>query len=43
MHRDLHPNNIFLNNKMKVKLGDFGLADILRDSNQKLKVMCGNK
>ena len=26
MHRDLKPNNLFLNTNLDVKIGDFGLA-----------------
>jgi len=36
VHRDLNPNNIFIhnnNNKLTIKIGDFGLAKDLDDSN----------
>ncbi|XP_033760753.1 serine/threonine-protein kinase Nek4-like [Pecten maximus] len=32
LHRDLKSQNIFLNSKRVIKLGDFGIARILRDS-----------
>ena len=29
LHRDIKPRNVFINNNLEVKLGDFGLAKVL--------------
>lgn len=34
LHRDIKPGNIFLDEKMNVKLGDFGLARQLGDGSE---------
>lgn len=32
IHRDIKPENIFVNDTMELKIGDFGLAEIVNDS-----------
>mmetsp|Transcript_12125 Transcript_12125/g.10446 ORF Transcript_12125/g.10446 Transcript_12125/m.10446 type:complete len:134 (-) Transcript_12125:1260-1661(-) len=41
IHRDLKPGNIFLDEKMQVKIGDFGLAAILGEEHERRKTICG--
>ncbi|XP_055334358.1 serine/threonine-protein kinase PLK1-like [Paramacrobiotus metropolitanus] len=41
IHRDLKLSNVFLNDKMEVKLGDFGLATKIEFNGQKKKTLCG--
>lgn len=41
IHRDLKLGNIFLNNTMDIKIGDFGLAAKLEFSDEKKRTMCG--
>lgn len=41
IHRDLKLGNIFLNDNMEIKIGDFGLAAKLEFSQQKKRTMCG--
>ncbi|KAI5847372.1 kinase-like domain-containing protein [Morchella snyderi] len=41
IHRDLKLGNIFLDENMNVKLGDFGLAALLVDENDRKKTICG--
>jgi len=41
IHRDLKLGNLFLNDKMEIKLGDFGLATKLDYDDQKKKTICG--
>lgn len=41
IHRDLKLGNLFLNDKMEVKLGDFGLATKLEFEGEKKKTICG--
>ncbi|TDT72406.1 serine/threonine protein kinase [Hypnocyclicus thermotrophus] len=42
IHKDLKPKNILINNKNKVKIIDFGIADYLKDNNIKAgtKIYC---
>ena len=40
-HRDLKPENILFDGNMNIRLIDFGLANIIRDS-QTLKTACGS-
>lgn len=41
IHRDLKLGNLFLNDKMMIKLGDFGLATKLDFEGEKKRTICG--
>lgn len=41
IHRDLKLGNLFLDNKMRVKVGDFGLAAKLAYETERKKTVCG--
>lgn len=41
IHRDLKLGNLFLNDKMAIKLGDFGLATKLDFEGEKKRTICG--
>eukprot|EP00180_Rhodochaete_pulchella_P002726 Plantae.Rhodophyta-Rhodochaete_pulchella.ctg4253.p1 GENE.Plantae.Rhodophyta-Rhodochaete_pulchella.ctg4253~~Plantae.Rhodophyta-Rhodochaete_pulchella.ctg4253.p1 ORF type:complete len:627 (+),score=106.62 Plantae.Rhodophyta-Rhodochaete_pulchella.ctg4253:180-1883(+) len=41
LHRDIKLGNLFLNEDLKVKIGDFGLAAQLEDDTQRKKTICG--
>ena len=41
IHRDLKLGNLFLNSKLELKLGDFGLAAKLEYDGQRRKTVCG--
>ena len=41
IHRDLKLGNLFLSEKMEIKLGDFGLATRLDFEGEKKKTICG--
>ena len=41
IHRDLKLGNLFLNEKMEIKLGDFGLATKLEFDGEKKRTICG--
>eukprot|EP00357_Protocruzia_adherens_P027132 CAMPEP_0115009622 /NCGR_PEP_ID=MMETSP0216-20121206/22751_1 /TAXON_ID=223996 /ORGANISM="Protocruzia adherens, Strain Boccale" /LENGTH=677 /DNA_ID=CAMNT_0002377523 /DNA_START=60 /DNA_END=2093 /DNA_ORIENTATION=+ len=41
IHRDLKLGNLFLNDKMEIKLGDFGLATKLDFEGEKKRTICG--
>ena len=41
IHRDLKLGNLFLTNKLELKLGDFGLAAKLEYDGQRRKTVCG--
>lgn len=41
IHRDLKIGNLFLNDKMEVKVGDFGLATKLEFDGERKRTICG--
>lgn len=41
IHRDLKLGNLFLGDKMELKLGDFGLATKLEFDTEKKRTICG--
>ena len=41
IHRDLKLGNLFLSEKMEIKLGDFGLATRLDYDTERKKTICG--
>uniref|UniRef100_A0A914M9N4 Serine/threonine-protein kinase PLK n=1 Tax=Meloidogyne incognita TaxID=6306 RepID=A0A914M9N4_MELIC len=41
IHRDLKLGNLFLNEDMQVKIGDFGLATTLNHEGERKKTLCG--
>eukprot|EP00158_Paraphelidium_tribonemae_P004713 Partr_v1_DN26925_c0_g1_i2_m7078 putative Polo-like kinase len=41
IHRDLKLGNLFFNSQMDIKLGDFGLATVLADDEERRKTICG--
>lgn len=41
IHRDLKLGNLFINDKMEIKLGDFGLATKLDFDGEKKRTICG--
>jgi polo-like kinase 1 len=41
IHRDLKLGNLFLNDKMEIKIGDFGLATKVEFEGEKKKTICG--
>lgn len=41
IHRDLKLGNLFLNEKMEVKIGDFGLATKLEFDGERKRTICG--
>lgn len=41
IHRDLKLGNIFLNDQMEIKLGDFGLATKVEFDGERKKTLCG--
>lgn len=41
IHRDLKLGNLFLNDKLEIKVGDFGLAAKLSFEGEKRKTICG--
>ena len=41
IHRDLKLGNLFLNEKMEIKIGDFGLATKLEFDGEKKRTICG--
>lgn len=41
IHRDLKIGNLFLNDKMEIKVGDFGLATKLEFDGERKRTICG--
>ena len=41
IHRDMKLGNLFLNEKMEIKVGDFGLATKLEFEGEKKRTICG--
>ena len=41
IHRDLKLGNLFLTDKMQIKIGDFGLATKLDFEGEKKRTVCG--
>ncbi len=41
IHRDLKLGNILLGQRLEVKVGDFGLALIMKDQDERLTEFCG--
>ncbi|KAF9406512.1 Cell cycle serine/threonine-protein kinase cdc5/MSD2, partial [Podila epigama] len=41
VHRDLKLGNIFISHDMDVKIGDFGLATVIMDENDRKTTICG--
>lgn len=41
IHRDLKLGNLFLNDKMEIKIGDFGLATKLEFDGERKRTICG--
>ncbi|XP_072337269.1 serine/threonine-protein kinase PLK1 [Scyliorhinus torazame] len=41
IHRDLKLGNLFLNDEMEVKIGDFGLATTVQFEGERKKTLCG--
>ncbi|KAG7207750.1 hypothetical protein KM043_009362 [Ampulex compressa] len=41
IHRDLKLGNLFLNDDLQVKIGDFGLATTLQHDGERKKTLCG--
>ena len=41
IHRDLKLGNLFLDAKMNIKVGDFGLAALIESPGERKKTICG--
>jgi hypothetical protein len=41
IHRDLKMGNIFLDTRMNIKIGDFGLAAVMADEHDRRTTLCG--
>lgn len=41
LHRDLKPQNIFIDSDMNIKIGDFGISKILATTSEQCKTMIG--
>lgn len=41
IHRDLKLENLFIDDKIRIKVGDFGLAAILSEPGERRMTVCG--
>lgn len=41
LHRDIKPQNIFIDENLNIKIGDFGISKILSSTGQQCQTMTG--
>jgi NIMA (never in mitosis gene a)-related kinase len=41
LHRDIKPQNVFIDGNMNIKIGDFGISKILASTGQQCSTMTG--